>query len=309
MTTLAYPIPYIVGAFQHVLDPPGQREAQEAHPGQQWYINDHCFVAGPDGRLHWFGITNPYAEVGHYYDPGSHRHLGHASAPGPWGPWTEHPHVVALPEDTKEHNVGASFALRRGEEYYLYYVFPDKSIDPIHDNGLTLATSRDLFHWERQEWASPDLGKGMRDPCVVELDDGTYLLYICAGHGPVGAVTLAESADLREWRVLPPALVSDMEGDWGPLESPFVHRHGDLFYLFLNHSHRQYEETLVFVSEDPRHFDWEKPLTTIFCHATEVFTWEGKTYLSHCGLEDRQMGWVGGLWLAELGWATEVESG
>lgn len=291
-------IPYVAGAFQHVLEPPGQREARKMRSTEQWYINDHCFVAGPEGRIHWFGITNPYPPEGQQlYGPGSHRHLGHASAPAPFGPWEEHPHVVALPEGTEE-NIGASFALRRGEKYYLFANYSG-------EQGQYFATSRDLFSWEREPGPVPLLGEGMRDPCLVELEDGTYLLYVCMGQDGYAVTGLAESRDLRNWTPLPPALVTDVKGSWGPLESPFVHRHEGLYYLFVNHSHRQYEETLVFVSEDPRHFDWEQPLTTMFAHATEIFTWEGKDYLSHCGIEDRH--WSGaegqyGLWLAELGW-------
>ena len=69
-----------------------------------------------------------------------------------------------------------------------------------------------------------------------------------------------------------------MEIAWGALESPFVFRRGDEYYLFVNFSHRQYEETLVFNSRDPRRFDWTSPLCTLFAHAAELFDWRGQTY-------------------------------
>lgn len=291
-------LPYVVGTFQHVLDPPGQRAARESRPEEQWYINDHSFVIGPDGRIHWFGITNPYPPPGgSLYGPGTHRHLGHASAPAPFGPWQEHPHIVALPEGTEE-GIGASFVTPRGGEYHLLVNATE---------GLQSSRSRDLFDWEFPLGPALDLGPGTRDPCVVELDDGTYLLYVCAGQGDYSVVGLAESPDLAQWQQLPPALLTDVSAPWGALESPFVHRHEGLYYLFVNFSHRQYCETLVFVSEDPRHFGWERPLTTLFTHATEIFEWEGRTYLSHCGIEDRHWSDVGapyGLWLAELRWTS-----
>jgi hypothetical protein len=99
-----------------------------------------------------------------------------------------------------------------------------------------------------------------------------------------------------------PVLVSDAPGDWGPLESPFVLVHQGLYYLFVNHSHHQYEETLVFVSHDPRRFEWDRPLCTLFGHACEILAWGGKTYISHCGIEDRHWAQDSGLYLAELGW-------
>ena len=76
-------------------------------------------------------------------------------------------------------------------------------------------------------------------------------------------------------------------------------RHKGIYYLLANFSHHQYSETVVYVSKNPYKFDWEKPLTTIFTHAPEVLEWQGKYYISHCGLEDQH--WERpGLYLAEL---------
>jgi hypothetical protein len=287
-------LPWIHSAFRHILHPPAPPDATA-----QWYINDHCFIVAPDNHIHWFGITNPYPDDVHQlYGAGSHRHIGHASAPHPFGPWTAHEHAFMLPPDTQE-CVGACFAVQHDGTYYLIYGY---------NTGFSMAVSPDMFHWEKLDRPDINLGIGTRDPCVLGLENGTYLLYAAAGHEGVGAVALAESSNLLNWTPQPAALVSDVPGVWGPLESPFVHKHEGTYYLFVNHSHRQYEETLVFSSDDPYHFDWNQPLCTLFSHAAEIFTWEGKTYISHCGIEDRHWGDTGapyGLWLAELGWAKE----
>jgi hypothetical protein len=173
-----------------------------------------------------------------------------------------------------------------------------------YDAGLSVATSQDLHSWRPVEGRGRLLrGRGTRDPCVVRRGPSDYLLYVAAGHDGCGAVCCASSANLLDWRQEAPALVSDVPGDWGPLESPFVYRRADLYYLFVNHSHHQYEETVVFVSADPLRFDWERPLCTIFGHACEVFEWHGTTYISHCGIEDRHWEEESGLYLAELAWA------
>jgi len=264
---------------------------------RQWYINDHCIFVDAADRLHWFGITNPYPDDGNLYGTGSHRHIGHAVAEHPFGPWTAKQHAFALPAGTTE-NVGACFVVEWKSEYRMIYGY---------NTGFHFARSRDLEDWQPMPGSGVlDLGQGTRDPCVLPLDDGTYLLYGAAGHAGRSAVVLASSRDLERWNPEPPALLSDVEIAWGALESPFVFRRGDEYYLFVNFSHRQYEETLVFHSRDPRQFDWNSPLCTLFAHAAELFNWRGQTYITHCGIEDRHWSDIGapyGLWMATLDWA------
>ncbi len=291
MTSQAIEIPYIAGRLQHVLDPPGKADDP---PKRDWYINDHCLFNDGD-RMHFFGISNPYSPQKKHYGPGTHRHIAHASTDTPLGQWQVHPHAFALPEGTEE-NIGACFVVRDDAGgYVMLFGF---------NTGFHIGRSDDLMTWRKlTDEPVIDLGCGKRDPCVVRLDDGTYLLYGAAGCDGMGAVVLAESTDLIHWQQLPPALLSDVPGESGPLESPFVHRRCDLYYLFVNFSHRQYPETLVFVSDDPRRFDWGKPLTTTFAHAAEIVEFGCQTYISHCGIEDWQAHWRPGLWLEQLGWA------
>ena len=287
-------LPWVSGDFRHVLHPPGQRDDPAK---RQWYINDHCFFVADDGAIHWYGITNPYPEdIKSYYGPGSHRHVGHASAPEPFGPWTEHGHAFALPEGTQD-CIGACFVVRQGREYLMYYGY---------NAGLTTARSTDLFHWEPLGLPKIEAGASTRDPCALILDDGRHLLYTAGGLDGLSAVCLSESDDLLHWQPQEPALLTNIRCPFGALESPFVLRHDGCYYLFVNYSHRQYEETLVFASDNPRRFDWQRPLCTLFAHAAEFFLWGGKHYISHCGIEDRRYSeTVGpsGLRLAELRWA------
>ncbi len=292
-------IPWIARRFQHILAPPGMRQAREAGSPAQWYINDHCFFVDASERIHWFGITNPYPADGDLYGPGSHRHIGQAVADHPYGPWQEKDHAFALPAGTLD-NIGASCVLPADDAFLMIYGY---------NTGFHFAHSEDLVTWVTiEDRPVLDLGQGTRDPCVLPVD-GSYLLYGAAGHEGRSAVVLASSPDLVHWTQEAPALLSDVAVPWGALESPFVHRRGEDIYLFVNFSHRQYEETLVFHSRDPRHFDWDSPLCTLFTHAAELFVWRGRTFISHCGIEDRHWSDIGapyGLWLSELRWATPI---
>ena len=286
-------IPWIPGTFRHVLSPPGMEQQGTAESKTQWYINDHCVFVDSSDRIHWFGITNPYPEDGNLYGPGSHRHIGHAVAEHPFGPWEAREHAFSLPEGTSEF-IGACFVVGRQNDYLMVY----------HHRGLCFGRSDDLNTWQAEE-TIPPLQTG-RDPCIVPLDDGTWLLYGADAHKGQSAVTLMSSRDLTHWTPETPALLSDVACPYGALESPFVHRRGDDYYLFVNFSHRQYEETLVFHSRDPHRFNWSSPLCTLFAHAAEIFTWRGNTYITHCGIEDRHWSDIGapyGLWLAKLEWA------
>jgi hypothetical protein len=294
-------IPWIKGTFQHVLNPPGMGQARETGSKEQWYINDHCFLVDPSERIHWFGITNPYPKDGNLYGPGSHRHIGHAVAQHPFGPWEERTHAFVLAEGTSE-NIGACFVLRTADGFLMVYGY---------NTGFHFARSSDLNTWQNlTEIPVLHLGQGTRDPCILQLEDGTsYVLYAACGHAGSSAVALASSNDLIQWKREEPSLLTDIPVPYGALESPFVHRRGDAYYLFINYSHRQYEETLVFRSKNPRRFDWQSPLCTIFAHAAKVLTWRGRTYISHCGIEDRHWSDIDapyGLWLAELHWAEQV---
>ena len=291
-------IPWIKGCFRHVLHPPGMTTDAAGNAPEQWYINDHCFLVDPSDRIHWFGITNPYPSDGsrNYYGPGTHRHVGHAVAAHPFGPWRARPHAFALPEGTSD-GVGAPYVVPAHGQYLCVG----------YASGHCAARSEDLETWQEiKDVPPPVLGQAGRDPCVLCLEDGTCLLYlagVCEGRS---AVLLGTSQDLLHWTRQEPALRTEIPSPYGVLESPCVHRRGQDFYLFVNFSHRQYEETLVFHSKDPRRFDWGAPVCTLFGHASEVFTWRGATYISHCGIEDRHWSDCGapyGLWLAELQWA------
>jgi hypothetical protein len=133
-------------------------------------------------------------------------------------------------------------------------------------------------------------------------------LYVCEAKGNSSVIALASSPDFMDWKLEEPALVSDVSSDFGALESPFVLYHHDAYYLLVNFSHRQYEETLVFSSENPHKFNWEKPICTLFGHASEIFIWNNDMYISHCGIEDKHWQDINapfGLYLARLQWCNE----
>jgi beta-fructofuranosidase len=180
--------------------------------------------------------------------------------------------------------------------------------------GTGIYTSSDLNNWkavdDATEWGDRHVfgPTGHRDPCILRGDDGGFLQYFAAadaeGRHTIG---LATSADLRHWSPEAPCYVDAnlppyAPSSFGIFESPFVMRHGGLYYLFIGFSHRHYYETFVVVSADPRRFLPEHKITTLFTHAPEFIEIDGVTYMSSCGIEDPQCLNRSGLWMSRIRW-------
>jgi len=305
-------LPFIDGPFELVYEP-------NADDPPTWYVNDHALFAAPDGKVHFFGIQNPFPKVDDaieslashrgemstwpqavtymkklLYKPATHRYCGHAVADHPMGPWTRHDPVLVAETAAGEMSIGAPFVVEHGGRFWM-----------MLDSRELLAHSRDLYHWQRAETPIDRnrLGKNWRDPCIQKLPDGTYLMVFCSSHesGRSG-VGVASSRDLVTWEPHGHCLVTEDYCPWSANESPFLVPRGGLFYLFYTFAHRHYYETRVLVSNDWRHFDPEAVITTLYAHAAEILTFEGQDYISCCGMEDPQYLNRHGLYLARLNW-------
>ena len=312
-------IPVIDGEFKLVYTPNPERP-------QTWGINDHCLFRDPQGRIHFFGIVRPFPKTseaielvqremkaadrpfletlrlikGRYLYGGirAYGYIGHAVADDIFGPWRRcKPALDSRPEGRQ---YGSPFLVSHKARYWM-----------ILPSATGLAVSDDLTHWQESPTETPwkALGKGHRDPCLLQLDDPTFLQYYAA-NDPRGnewqSVGLARSRDLLKWERLEPCYVRRMANgpSWGVLESPFVFRHKELYYLFACFAHRRYYETLVIASDTPYRFLPENTITTLLTHAPELIEIDGQTYISSCGFEDPQVLTRSGLWIAKLRWLT-----
>ena len=310
-------IPVIDGEFKLVYTP------DPARP-QTWGINDHCLFRDPQGRIHFFGIVRPFPKTseavdlvqrelkvagrpfletlrlvkGRYLYGGvpAYGYIGHAVADDIFGPWRRL--EPALDRRPKKRRYSSPFVVGWKSRYWM--VLPSTT---------GLAVSDDLDHWEEHPTETPwnAIGEFHRDPCVLQLDDGTFLQYYAASH-PKGknlqSISVAKSVDLRKWERLAPCYVRRIPNSpfSSMFESPFVFRHKDLYYLFVCFAHRRYYETLVIVSDSPYRFLPENTVTTLLTHAPELIDIDGQTYISSCGIEDPQMLNRSGLWIAKLRW-------
>ncbi|MBN2218544.1 MAG: family 43 glycosylhydrolase, partial [Pirellulales bacterium] len=213
------------GPFVKIHDP-------SAGESQPWYVNDHCFIFGPNGPWHLFGITAHEPAK-----PMHEHHFAHATAETLLQqPWKKRPFAlsVAMEKPWREVHLWAPHVIFHEGTYYMYYCAGDNdhSRYKIH-----LATSPDLKKWTRHP-ENPMVVDGFdaRDPFVMRWGD-KWILYYTATSEPSGGnhlVAYVTSDDLIRWKDRGVAFLDPSKGKWGgPCESPFVVQRGENYYLFI----------------------------------------------------------------------------
>lgn len=272
---------------------------------------DHSFVE-KDGVMHVFYIRG---HVGYEWDTRFADTFGHATSTD-LVHWDIHPPcLTATRGGPDDYQVWAPGVTEKDGVYYMYYTGVN-----IHvAQTICLATSRDLFTWEKYEgnpvvlpgeWGAwrVDAWSDCRDSMVFLDDDGTAYMYYCtARKTPAGgmepALGIASSRDMINWRD---------EGAYSfdicdiTLESPFVLKKDGKYYLFYTNCGHG---TSYAVSDSPI-TGWKslgmllEPKVPPLCPANvpscaEVFCYKGNWYIS-CA--ERQPGCEQYLEIFELEW-------
>jgi arabinan endo-1,5-alpha-L-arabinosidase len=274
-----------VSDFQKIYDPSvGEKE--------KWYINDHTFVQSTDGLWHLFGITHPEPA-----SPAQERFFAHATAKNLMGPWTKQAPILPVDSRQNETVVWAPFVLEHGGRYWMYYC--GGGVD--HSKyRIQLAKSANLWCWQRSV-VNPMVVDGVdaRDPMVLLVGD-EWVMYYAATSTPRGGfhtVLSVTSKDLVRWSGRREVFRSRTKGTYGgDTESPFVVARNGKYYLFVC-TNVNYNQTAVYESTSPFHWDLEQVVGTYPAHASEIIhAPNGRWYASRCGWGE------GGVYLAELKW-------
>jgi len=216
------------------------------------YVKDFSIVIDSSGVYHLFHITGQRGKG--CFDEGNEVCFGHATSPDLWH-WTEEANVLTdRPDRWEGAHVYAPYVLAADNQYYMFYTGLNSTIS----QRIGLATSRDLFHWERSElnpvfdpmnlkWARWENGRrcgNCRDPHVLHYagfyeDDyqrGLYILYYTGlTSDKLACVGAATSHDLLRWEDKGPVISRPISkaGTW-MLESSHVFEHDDKYYLVWN---------------------------------------------------------------------------
>ncbi len=264
------------------------------------YINDHSIVKGPDNNWHLFGITSFDS------DPYHERYFAHGVG-------------ESLESEFKE--VGRSIdrgtlawapgIIKKEENYYMFY----------GPSPTSLAVSFDMFEWfgTNVTLKNEPLMGAHRDHFVLKVSENEYLMYVSGIHDKKGAVSCFSSNDLLTWEFIGFALTSGdkapLTPPWGAFESPFVVKKDGLYYLFITYTDCEksnYNDTLVFVSSDPKSFGeynggeggegGATPITKLKAHAPEIIEENGKYYITTCGWNGYAAANDGAVSVAQLEW-------
>lgn len=280
-------IPYIAGEWKKLFEP---------HINGS-YVNDHTIVMGPDGKWHLFGITSFEGT------PNFERYFVHGVGESMDAPFEE----VGRSID-RGTLAWAPGIIKKDDNYYMFY----------GPSPTSLAVSFDMYEWfgTKVNLNNEPLMGAHRDHFVLQISENEYLMYVVGVYNKKGCVSCFSSSDLINWDFVTYALTSGDEAPlkpaWGAMESPFVVKKDGLFYLFITYTDcedENYNDTLVFCSEDPRHFgeyngegEGTRPVTKLFGHAPEIIKVGEKYYITTCGWKDSPTPHKGAVSVAELKW-------
>ncbi len=302
----------VLGKFEEVISIPGK------------YLNDHCLIRHND-LWHFFGILGI---VGKGMSGRSEVSLAHATSKDLKG-WTLHPEILQMSGKWPEIlHVYAPHVIEHDGTFYMLYCASDEQ----KTQYICLATSKDLFQWERHpfnpvivpsafwsKWPgfgldAPDGGTfgGCRDPHINKLDDGRFIAYWVSrvqerfGHN-LTCVAASISRDLILWQDIGPVFyIKAWHMEEQPsleAESPCVLYKDGKYWLFFKHGWW----THYVVSDSPFDFQGYEPIRLGFCHASEVFHWKEKWWITHCSADPqdykyRESNRTRGLFIGNLDW-------
>jgi len=256
------------------------------------YVNDHCFIA-KDDVMHVLYIDG---EVGKgCYDLGNEVMIGHASSKDLVS-WEKHEPALVYDASLvhEERGVFAPYVVLYNGVYHMLY----SSHNMEKAQYICLAFSTDLFHWTRYEdnpvitpkgteflWSS-SIPCSCRDPHIFHEDGKWYVYWVgdMADDPESSCIALSVSDDHIAFREKGPVLVKRHSFDEAYVmktESPCVLKRHGMYYLFFRHG----DGTKYCISDDLTDFSSSEVHLLGPSHASEIFEFKGKWYISSCSRE------------------------
>jgi hypothetical protein len=177
-------------------------------------------TARHEGRDHFFYIERRLQE-GTPFFPGHEIYFGHASTVDFFA-WEVHEPVMLIrPGTWEEAHVWAPVILRDGERFIMAYTGLNRHLS----QNIGLASSRDLFDWQRWEanpispcqgarwaaWWDNDIAS-CRDPDLLRHEGRVWMPYTANTKTGATCIALASTADFKTWQDHGPILVGPASG-------------------------------------------------------------------------------------------------
>lgn len=242
--------------------PPGQGAEEPQHVGEfsrdGEYMKDY-YVFKEDNTFHLFYNVGDAGKFQNWQEPRNEKAFGHATSKD-LKTWEHHPRVLDVVPGTWEGQVvSAPSIIKHGDTYYMFYTGFDDRV--VGKQSIGLATSKDLFNWDRHDgnpvYEAPPWVKrnesgwlDCRDAHVIKHGDEFLLYTMVTTDKGEGAISLASSADLKNWKDLGPSLVTRFKKP----ESPRVFENNGTFYMFATSG----QGKILVKSKDPKSGKWEE---------------------------------------------------
>jgi hypothetical protein len=234
--------------------------------------------------------------------PGNEVVIGHATSPDLIS-WRMEDSAIGVgpPGSLDAAHVYAPSVIEWNGLYYMIYT--GNQFGFSEGEHLFLATSPDLYHWTRYQsepifapdraWAiyEADAPLSGRDPHLFHHERYGFILYYVARlrgdsitpNGTYSCVAAATSPDLVHWTDRGPLVIrktfaKDQAFAWNHPESPCLIRRGEEYFLFWKGG----EGTRYVRGNDPLDFTGAEEHRLATSHASEIFDWEEKWFVTSC---------------------------
>ncbi len=237
------------------------------------YINDHSVIYNPIQKIwHMFGIVKGKK---------SFIHLTADSLSQP--KWIEIKHFTDSGEE-----IWAPHIIAEKGKYFMFYTRIGVP------RQLVCVESTDLWNW-----SEPRLIMASRTPAgtdaknkdpMIMKDNGQWIMYFSMmKNAEKWVVGYSTSSDLQKWSK--PQICFDEDSSMPSVESPFVVKRGNYYYIFISARPWPYGYMEVFRSTSPYAWKITDKVKWMDWHAPEIVRdLDGKWYITLCGYEPERNG-------------------
>lgn len=236
----------------------GRYYSEFSHKG--FYIKDYFVYQYPiDDVYHLYYNVGNADNKQDWGQPFNEKQFGHATSKD-LKTWEIHDYILpVVPESWESDVVSAPFVVKHDGKFYMAYTGFGKSAN----QRMGIATSEDLFHWERAPENPVALGPSwtdwkdtgwanFRDPALLKWK-GQWLAFNTVSAGKkINAVAISISNDLITWEHLPREKAVFV--DWGNPESALAFKHNSKVYLIAS---QPWQGNQMWVTENPLSGEWD----------------------------------------------------
>jgi hypothetical protein len=214
-------VPTIIGEWQDIFNPNDTR----ANPDSNWYTNDHCFIKGPNGKWHAYGIIGE-TPIDCWEKENKLFHI--TADKFDQKTWEDHDYALTTKPGV-EKVLWAPHVYEENGTYHMFYNIGNLQKHAPHYSSwgqLCRADSKNMFDWERHSLNPLFSDPGhARDSYIMKVN-GIYYYYYTRIFNEVdqrSVVAMRTSPDLKHWSGPKLVHVQAKEGHSGSdAESPFV---------------------------------------------------------------------------------------